>query len=130
LHVVFEDQYSLYEPKNPFQDARRGTLDDAATNKNGDDRESWMDDASLERTGEIKSKHMHKTKKSFLNNSQNYVFIKVNNRHQYDMNPKLIKFFLAEVLKEQKNRAKLFLINKKLDKMVKEKIIKFGLQQY
>lgn len=105
-------------------------MDDATPTKSGDDRESWVDDASLERTGEIKGKHMYRTKNGFLKNSQNYVFIRVNNRHQYNMNPKLIKFFLAEVLKEQKNRAKLFLINKKLDKMVKEKVIKFGLQQY
>ena len=62
--------------------------------------------------------------------NQKYVFIKVKDKHQYDLNPKLVKFFLSEMLKEEKNRAKLYSINKKLDNLVKEKVIKFGLQQY
>ena len=34
------------------------------------------------------------------------------------------------MLKDERNRVKLFNINKKLDNLVKEKVIKFGLQQY
>ena len=34
------------------------------------------------------------------------------------------------MLKDERNRIKLYNINKKLDNLVKEKVIKFGLQQY
>jgi len=36
------------------------------------------------------------TKTDFSKNGQNYVFIKVKDRHQFDLNPKLIKFYLGE----------------------------------
>lgn len=70
----------------------------------------------------------HQAKRS--NDTQKFVFIRVKERHEYDLNPKLIKFFLSEVLKEEKYKAKLYNMSQKIDRLSKDKIIKFGLQQY
>lgn len=51
-------------------------------------------------------------------------------KHQYDLNPKVIKFFLAEMLKDQRNRNKLCMINQKIDNLSKDRVLKFGMQQY
>lgn len=61
---------------------------------------------------------------------QNFVFIKVKDRHQYDLNPKVLKFFLHEMLKDEKNRNKLGMINQKLGCIAGDKVMKFGMQQY
>lgn len=61
---------------------------------------------------------------------QNFVFIKVKDKHQYDLNPKVLKFFLHEMLKDEKNRNKLSTINQKLGYVAGDKVMKFGMQQY
>ena len=61
---------------------------------------------------------------------QKFVFIRVKNKHEYEMNPKLIKFFIAEMLKDERNRAKLHNMSNKINSVSKEKVIKFGLQHY
>ena len=62
--------------------------------------------------------------------SQKFVFIKVKDKHQYDLNPKVLKFFLTELLKDQKNRDKLRMINQKIGHVTGDMVMKFGLQQY
>ena len=161
LHIVFKDQYHLYETENPFgsrkKDLNKNKLSNSnLTNLNEDinglntfyqENKILRIETSPSALNLLSNKAntemgMYQntvtnfnptpaTKQKEINfDNQKYVFIKVKDRHQYDLNPKLIKFFIAEMLKDERNRVKLFNINKKLDNLVKDKVIKFGLQQY
>ena len=174
LHIVFEDQFHLYENDGtPFGGNRRESTKTRESNSdigfaNGElspthtyEKTKTMHETQypssiihLNRTAEhvstidedtmSKSAHRPDPKtKTFYNpkkqsvgdiakrlETQKFVFIKVKDRHQYDLNPKLIKFFLAELLKDAKNRARLAMMNRKLSSVIKDKVLKFGMQQY
>ncbi|CAI2366460.1 unnamed protein product [Moneuplotes crassus] len=169
LHIVFKEQYHIYEEKSPFGLAKQSSgrrshfqnIDVANYSSKGMNRDSLKNSKKIKSITPVKNIHSKVTKtscsvetkpsffraenqsvrppKSISRNkskgalgydSQNYVFIKTKDRHHYDLNPKLLKFFLSEMLKDNHNKVKLYQIQKKINKSAKEKVFKFGMQQY
>ena len=169
LHIVFKDQYHIYEPKDPFGFSKNSNTKMKMKNqdlvhvsdKNYQKRDSNENNMLrhvtplklvpaqfTERTSSLDKKLFPRSTQSNSvkpnrfhsrnrNNgmtggkqSQQFVFIKVKDRYQYDLNPKLLKIFLSELLKDQTNRAKLLKINQKLENLSKDKVFKFGMQHY
>ena len=149
LHIVFEDQYHIYEASDPFGNLRKSkSKNHKASNKDlisvTDQNYKRDETKNIKHITPIKTLPVHLIENSISNDqgslpkstknknigqvkidprrhsndnareydSRKFVFIKVKNQHQYDLNPKLIKFFLAEMLKDQNNRAKLAQMNK------------------